>query len=103
MKQTGVFRTNQCTITCNFVNNGGLVSGGKRMTDGNGEAADNGVTADVAKLASAVSAITFAGELCKDPSANFEDEAHQIPELCWDVFFEKKRVVTHASGMASLP
>jgi hypothetical protein len=73
------------------------------MTNGNGEAADNGVVADVAELASAISTTTFTGELCKDASAQFEDEAHQILELCWNVVFEKKCVVTHASGMASPP
>ena len=57
------------------------------MTDDNGEAADNGVAADVAELARAISITTFAGDLCKDASAHFEDEDHQIPELCWDVFF----------------
>ena len=73
------------------------------MDDGNGEAADNGVAADVAELARAISTSTFTGELCKDASAQFEDAAHQIPELCWDVVFEQKCVVTHASGMAIPP
>ena len=82
MKRTDVFRTNQCTITCNFVNNGGLVSGGKRMTDGIGEAVDNSVAADAAELASENSTATFAGDLCKYHSAKFEDTAHQIPEFC---------------------
>jgi hypothetical protein len=50
-----------CVIFQHFFLN--FFSGGKRMTDGNGEAADNGVAADVAELASAIPTTTFTGEL----------------------------------------